>query len=63
MNEFLSIKDVMKALKVCRSTVYKFIQGGGLVSYRVGRLVRITRGDLEAFVKSSGKGRLVRPKK
>jgi excisionase family DNA binding protein len=51
MNEFLSIKDVMANLKVCRATVYKHIKGGDLVAYRIGRLVRITRGDFEAFVR------------
>ena len=51
MSEFMSIKDVMASLKVCRSTVYKFIKDGGLISYRIGRLVRITRGDFEKFVK------------
>ncbi len=53
MSEFMSIKDVMGELKVCRATLYKHLKSGGLISYRVGRLVRITRGDLEEFVKQN----------
>jgi excisionase family DNA binding protein len=47
----MRIKDIMANLRICRSTVYKHIKGGDLVAYRIGRLVRVTPGDLEDFVK------------
>jgi excisionase family DNA binding protein len=50
MNEFLSIKDVMKTLKVCRATVLKHMTSGRLLSYRVGRLIRIKDVDLQRFI-------------
>jgi len=51
MSEFMSIQEAMAALKICRSTLYKHMRSGRLTAYRVGRLVRITREDLEDFVK------------
>ena len=53
MNEFMSIKDVMANLKICRATVYKHIKSGRLLTYRIGSLVRITPGDLDDFVKQN----------
>jgi excisionase family DNA binding protein len=53
MNEFMSIREFMADLKFSRSTVYKHLREGDLISYRIGRLVRITRGDLVDFVKQN----------
>ena len=53
MSEFLSIREVMADLKISRQTVYNHIKGGDLVAYRIGRLVRITRGDLLDFIKQN----------
>jgi excisionase family DNA binding protein len=60
MNELLSIKDVMANLHISRATLYKHIKRGDLVAYRVGRLVRITPGDLGEFVR---RGRCARPRR
>jgi len=51
MSEYLTVGEAMKELKVCRNTLNKHIRSGRLMSYRVGRLVRITRSDLEDFIK------------
>jgi excisionase family DNA binding protein len=51
MDEFLTVGEAMRELKICRNTLNKHIRSGQLMAYRVGRLVRITRGDLEEFVK------------
>jgi excisionase family DNA binding protein len=53
MSELLTIKETMSELKVCRATLYKHLKSGSLISYRVGRLVRITRGDLLDFIKQN----------
>lgn len=51
--EYLTIADAMRILKVSRLSIYRHMRAGRLRAYRVGRLVRITRGDLDDFVKSS----------
>jgi excisionase family DNA binding protein len=51
MNEYLTIQDVMKILSVSRTTAYGYIRGGRLKFYKIGRLIRITREDLEDFVR------------
>jgi len=50
MDEYLSIKEVMAVLKICRSTLFKHVRSGRLASYRIGRLVRIKAGDLKQFI-------------
>lgn len=53
MSEYLTAGEAMQELKICRNTLNKHIRSGRLMAYRVGRLVRITRGDLEKFVKQN----------
>lgn len=50
MKEYLTIKDIMRILRISRPTAYKLISSGRLKSYRVGRLVRIKVDDLERFI-------------
>jgi excisionase family DNA binding protein len=50
MNEYITIKEVMKGLKVSRTTVYTLLKSGKLKSRRLGRLVRIRADDLRAFM-------------
>ena len=52
MNEYLTVNEVIKFLKISRLSLYRHIAAGRLIAYRVGRLIRITRGDLEEFVHS-----------
>jgi excisionase family DNA binding protein len=50
MNTYLTIQEVMKTLKVSRTTVHTFLKSGKLKSTHVGRLVRIRADDLRAFM-------------
>jgi len=62
MNEYLTVNEAMSILKVSRLSIYRYIAAGSLVSYRIGRLVRITRGDLEDFVNRGLRRRPVKSK-
>lgn len=51
MEEYLTIKEVTEILKVSRATIYNWMISGKLKFYKVGRLIRIKREDLERFIK------------
>ena len=53
MNEYLTIKEVMDFLKVSRSTIYNWKNSGKLRFYKIGKLVRIKREELERFIESN----------
>lgn len=53
--EIFTPEDVSKYLRVSMSSVYKFINSGELEAYKVGRLWKIKRSDLEAFADYLGK--------
>ena len=57
MKEYLTPEDVMRILRVSRTTAYKIAKSGQLRVYRVGRLVRIKAADLQRFIE----GRPARP--
>jgi len=49
--EYYSIEEVSKIFKVAYLTVYRWIQAGKLVAYKVGKQYRIRKSDLDSFVK------------
>ena len=49
MNIYLTIDQAAKLLGVKRLTIHRHIKSGRLLAYRIGRLVRITEGDLKDF--------------
>ena len=50
MEKLLSIEDVAEILGLEYKTIYRLIRGGGLPAARVGRVYRVDRADLEAFL-------------
>jgi len=48
----LTIPEVCDELRVSRRTVYRLIEQGRLRTVHIGRLVRITRRELDAFLAS-----------
>ena len=50
MENYLTVKDVMKILRISRTTAYGLISSGRLKSYKVGRLVRVGETDLKNFI-------------
>ena len=47
---FLTMDDVAISLKISPLSVMKYIKEGQLKAYRIGRLIRIRRTDLEEFI-------------
>jgi excisionase family DNA binding protein len=50
MEEYLTPQDVMRLLKISRTTAYGYLSSGRLKHFKVGGLVRIRPSDLERFV-------------
>ena len=48
--ELLTIEQVQELLKVGRTFAYSLVKSGELPSYRVGRLLRIRRTDVEQWL-------------
>lgn len=45
--EFLTPKEVMEELAIGRNTVYRLLNSGELRAFRLGRLWRVRRSELE----------------
>jgi len=52
-NQSLSTQEVAEILHVSRSTVYDLIRRGEIHSYKVGRKVRFTQDDVDAYIARS----------
>lgn len=50
-DQFYSIEEVAKLLKVAYLTVYRWIQKEKLTAYKVGKQYRIKNEDLNSFIK------------
>jgi len=56
--KFLTVLDVALLLSVRPSTVYQWVSSGEIPHYRLGRIVRFRRKDLEAWVEGFRKERV-----
>jgi excisionase family DNA binding protein len=52
MKEFLTIVELSEYLSVKRSTLYAHVESGELPHYRVGRLIRFKRGEVDHWIES-----------
>lgn len=52
-NTALTTQEVADMLKVAKNTVYELIKRGEINSYKVGRKVRFTQSDVEAYISRS----------
>ncbi len=48
-----SPEEIGKLLKISRGTVYELLKRGDIPSYRVGKKIRISQGDLQVYMNSS----------
>lgn len=56
-NEFLTVEQVAELLQVHWQTILNYIKSGRLVALKLGKGYRITRENLEKFIKeNSNKG-------
>ncbi len=60
-NRSLSTQEVAALLHVSRSTIYELIRKGELHSYRIGRKVRFTQDDVDAYIARARHEQKVRP--
>jgi excisionase family DNA binding protein len=51
MTTYISISEVQQTLSVSRSTVYRLIERGELRCVHIGRAVRISSEDVQAFLR------------
>ncbi len=51
--DWLSTADAAKSLGITTRTLYRFINQGDLAGYRFGRVIRVKRVDVEAFIEAS----------
>lgn len=51
--EWLSTADAADAIGVTPRTLYRFIDTGQVPAYRFGRVIRVKRSDVDAFVEGS----------
>lgn len=56
-DDALTADDVAAMLQVAKNSIYKLAQTGELASYRVGRKLRFTRRDVEAYIAAQSSGR------
>ena len=56
----LSAQDVAEILRISKSTVYDLIRRGEIHSYNIGRKVRFTQEDVDAYIARSRHERSVR---
>lgn len=52
MQEFLTIEEIIKILKVSKMTIYRYINAGKLKAYKLGKEFRIDKKDFEEFLKN-----------
>lgn len=52
-NTALTAQDVANMLKISKNTVYELIKRGELSAYKVGRKMRFTESDVEAYITNS----------
>jgi excisionase family DNA binding protein len=56
-DEWFTLAELGDWLKVSRTTAYRLIRDGHIPAYRIGRITRIRRRDVERWLEEEGKGR------
>ena len=62
-NKSLSTQEVADILHVSKSTIYDLIKKGEIHSYKIGRKVRFTQDDVDAYIARSRHEHSIRPVK
>ena len=60
-NKSLSTLEVAEILHVSKSTIYELIRRGEINSYKVGRKIRFTQDDVDAYIARSRHEQSVQP--
>ncbi len=51
--EFLSLEEVADRLGVTYQLIYRLVRAGEIPAMRIGKLYRVSRGDLDAYLEQS----------
>ena len=51
--EWLSSKEAASRIGITQRTLYRFIDEGQIPAYRIGRVIRLQRLDVESFIEQS----------
>ncbi len=51
--QWLGTAEAARYLGITTRTLYRLIDGGELAAYKFGRVIRLKRSDVEAFVEDS----------
>lgn len=54
-DQYYSIKEVAKMLKVAYLTVYRWVQAKKLPAYKIGKQYRVEKSQLDRFIQNSKK--------
>ena len=60
-NKSLSTQEVADILHVSKSTIYELIRRGEINSYKIGRKVRFTQDDVDAYISRARHEQSVQP--
>jgi excisionase family DNA binding protein len=50
--EWLSLKDIQRLLGIGRTKVYELVATGELPAARIGRCIRVNRGELDEWLRA-----------
>lgn len=53
MEEFLKVEEVAEILKLNKMTIYRWIKKGKIKVSKMGRIIRISKSELERFLNES----------
>ncbi len=51
LTPLMTIPDVAEQLQVSEKTIRRWITSGDLIAHRIGRQLRISESDLQAFIR------------
>lgn len=52
-HEWMKVPEVAEELRIARSRAYELVANGKIPSVRIGRSVRVNRGELERWLEES----------
>ena len=52
-DSWMSSKDAAQRIGITPRTLYRFIDEGQIPAYRIGRVIRLQRSDVESFIEQS----------
>ena len=54
-NEIMKFEEVMEYLNIGKSTLYKLLRSGEIISFKIGKVWKIPRKSVEDYIKKQMK--------